>query len=182
MSLPSPARQISVNCDHTLLAVNIIKNGIPFIQVYLVTSFYENDVKLVVEFQVSAQNPCHSSHLLWNPVISNTLAVCTEKGGFFIYTIKQTGVELCSLDGYEPILSACWSPKGKQIVAGFGNGVLVQFKPDLKPARTIPCPPNVVEGEFDTIALQWLATYQFAAVFQSRAADTTPGKLLRFDL
>lgn len=128
---------------------------------------------LTHEFQI--QGSCHSSQLLWNPVMNNVLAVVTENGGLVMYTLKSPGMELCSLDGQQTVQSACWSPKGKQIVAGFPNGNLIQFKPDLKPARSIPCPPNIFGGSaFDTIAIQWLATYQFAAVFQSKAEDTTP--------
>lgn len=40
--LPSKAIQIAVNCDHSLLAVDVTKNGICFIQVYSVPSFYAN--------------------------------------------------------------------------------------------------------------------------------------------
>lgn len=129
----------------------------------------------MTEFQVSGQDPCHAIRLLWNPVINNVLAVVTERGGLIIYTLKQPGFEMCKYNGGEEVHSACWSPKGKQIVAGFANGKLVQFKPDLKEARQIPCPPGVIEGAFNVIALQWLATYQFAAVFQSKNNDTTPG-------
>lgn len=130
---------------------------------------------LTHEFEI--QGSCHSSQLLWNPVSNNVLAVVTENGGLVIYTLKSPGVELCSLDGQQTVQSASWSPKGKQIVTGFPNGNLIQFKPDLKPARSIPCPGNLLGGNnFDTIAIQWLATYQFAAVFQSKAEDTTPGK------
>lgn len=48
--LPSKAFQIAVNCDHSLLAVDVTKNGICFIQVYSVPSFYANvsDVFLFV--------------------------------------------------------------------------------------------------------------------------------------
>lgn len=71
--------------------------------------------------------------------------------------------------------SISWSPKGKQIVVAFANGKLIQFKPDMKPARVIDCPPNICEGPFDVIALQWLSTYQFAAVFLTKNQDATPG-------
>lgn len=114
---------------------------------------------------------------MWNPVSNNVLAVVTENAGLIIYTLKSPGVELCSLDGQQTVQSASWSPKGKQIVAGFPNGNLIQFKPDLKAARSIPCPGNLLGSTFDTIAIQWLATYQFAAVFQSKVEDTTPGKI-----
>lgn len=95
-----------------------------------------------------------------------------------IYKSKKIELRLI----YSPPFScASWSPKGKQIVVGFPNGKLIQFKPDLKPARIIDCPPNTVEGgAFDIIALQWLSTYQFAAVFLSKNQDATPGEFRNF--
>lgn len=74
----------------------------------------------------------------------------------------------------------CWSPKGKQIVVGFANGKLVQYKPDLKPAKAIDCPPNIVAGSFDTISVQWLSTYQFAAVFLGYHENARPGELYKY--
>lgn len=130
---------------------------------------------LLSEFQVSGQAPCHAKSLLWNPVMNNVIAIVSDRGGLFIFTVKQGGYEFCKYDGAKVVQSACWSPKGKQIVAGFANGELVQFKPDLKPARQITCPAGVIDGDFNVIALQWLATYQFAAAFQSKNDDTTPG-------
>lgn len=126
------------------------------------------------EIPVPGQNHGHTLSLLWNPVQNNVMAVVTEHGELFIFTLKQSGFEMCKFDGTDHVQSACWSPKGKQLVAGFANGKLIQFKPDLKPAKQIPCPPGVIDGEFNVIALQWLATYQFAAVFQSKDEDTTP--------
>jgi nuclear pore complex protein Nup214 len=61
-------------------------------------------------------------------------------------------------------------------VVGFGNGRLVQYKQDLKPAKTLPCPPGIVDGPFDVIALQWLSTYQFAAVFLRKEESSVPGE------
>lgn len=74
----------------------------------------------------------------------------------------------------------CWSPKGKQIVVGFANGKLMQFTPELKPAKSIECPAGFVPGTFDTIAIQWLSTFQFAAAFLSHQPESRPGKSLEF--
>lgn len=71
---------------------------------------------------------------------------------------------------------ASWSPKGKQIVVGFPNGKLAQYKPDLKLAKTIPCTTNILPVPFTTIAIQWLSTYQFVAVFSEEKDDSVPCK------
>lgn len=70
---------------------------------------------------------------------------------------------------HNSISCASWSPKGKQIAVGFPNGKLAQYKPDLKLARTIPCAVNAYAQPYDVVSLQWLSTYQFAAVFLAAA-------------
>jgi nuclear pore complex protein Nup214 len=108
--------------------------------------------------------------------MSGTLAVCTESGLLNIYTIKDTGMEFKAIDPSLKAKCCCWSPKGKQIVVGFGMGKLMQFTPELKPAKTIECPPGIVQGNFDTIAIQWLSTFQFAVAFLSHQPDSRPGE------
>lgn len=80
---------------------------------------------------------------------------------------------MCYLKSNSFCRCASWSPKGKQIVIGFPNGKLAQYKPDLKLARTIPYAGNY-ESPFDIIALQWLSTYQFAAIFLRLAEGSCP--------
>lgn len=92
--------------------------------------------------------------------------------------MKETGVEYYSTDPAFQAKCCCWSPKGKQIVAGFGNGKIAQFNMELKPARIIECPPGVftASGTFETIAVQWLSTYQFAIALSSQQEETRPGE------
>lgn len=93
--------------------------------------------------------------------------------------MKDKAFDFHTLDLNFMAKCCCWSPKGKQIVVGFANGKLVQFTPELKPAKAIDCPPGVVAGgSFDTVAVQWLSTFQFAAAFLSHQPDSRPGKLL----
>ena len=115
--------------------------------------------------------------LCWNPVMNGTLAICTAAGRFISYTINEKEQKFQALDQNLKARCCCWSPKGKQIVVGFGNGKLMQFTPELKPAKSIECPPGVVPGgSFDTIAIQWLSTFQFAVAFLAHQPDSRPGK------
>lgn len=106
--------------------------------------------------------------------------MCTASGGLNLYSLKDTGVELHSIDPNLKAKCCCWSPKGKQIVAGFANGKLIQFNLELKPARAIECPPGIFStgGNFETIAVQWLSTYQFAMVLSCQQEETRPGRVL----
>lgn len=111
-------------------------------------------------------------------MINSTLAVCTTSGGLSLYSLKDTGIEFHSIDQSLQAKCCCWSPKGKQIVAGFANGKLIQFNMEMKAARMIDCPPGVFApgGNFETIAVQWLSTYQFAIVFSNQQQEARPGK------
>lgn len=107
-----------------------------------------------------------------------TLAVCTESGGLVVYTVKEAGMEFHSIEEKLKARCCCWSPKGKQIVVGFTNGKLMQFTPEMKPAKAIECPPGIFPGSFDTVAIQWLSTFQFAVAFLSHQPESRPGKIL----
>ncbi|XP_055591085.1 nuclear pore complex protein Nup214 [Uranotaenia lowii] len=173
--LPSEPYQMAVSCDHALLAVDVLINGVSFIQIYSVPSFLSSSVIKLHEIRTSPDECVRSTQLLWNPVLHNMFAVCCNNGCLSVYTLKEpTGIEFHSLDKNEGAMCGCWSPKGKQLVVGFANGKLVQYKPDLKPARTIVCPQGVMDSTFNVIALQWLSTYQFAAVFLSHAEESVP--------
>lgn len=125
---------------------------------------------------MSTDNAC-SIQICWNPVINTTLAVCTASGGLNLYSLKDTGVEFHSIDPSLQAKCCCWSPKGKQIVAGFANGKLIQFNMELKSARVIECPPGIFStNNFETIAVQWLSTYQFAMALSSQQEEIRPGK------
>lgn len=94
--------------------------------------------------------------------------------------MKETGIEFHCIDPALQARCCCWSPKGKQIVAGFGNGKLIQFNMELKPARIIECPQGVFPagGNFQTIAVQWLSTYQFAIALLSQQEEARPGNFI----
>jgi nuclear pore complex protein Nup214 len=108
--------------------------------------------------------------------MNSTLALVTDSGGLNTYTLKDAGIEFHSTDPNYKAKCCCWSPKGKQIVVGFGNGKLAQFTPELKPAKIIECPAGIVPGNFDTIAIQWLSTFQFAVAFLSHQPESRPGE------
>lgn len=129
------------------------------------------------EFRISTDN-AFSAQICWNPVLNSTLAICTTSGGLSLYAMKETGVEYHSTDAGLQVKCCCWSPKGKQIVAGLENGKLVQFNMELKPVRIIECPPGIftASATFETIAVQWLSTYQFAVALSSQQEETRPGE------
>lgn len=68
----------------------------------LISYFFQNIVK-ITEFRVSATNS-RSLHILFNPVVAQMFAVCTESGALTNYTIKEQGFEVHSLEGTDRAL------------------------------------------------------------------------------
>ena len=93
-----------------------------------------------------------------------TVASDYTVGSFKIKEKKKEAIELKALEKFNDINASCaaWSPKGKQIVVGCKNGNIVQFKPDLKIARTI-FGPNPYIGE--VVSILWISNYQFCATY-----------------
>lgn len=177
--LPSPTCQIAVNCDGSLLAVEVLSNGCPFLHIYSVPSFLSAQPQLLETIRVCPEENVKCRQLCWNPVIPNILAVCLHNGGLFMYALKDKGFEFHSLDKSNAVQSICWSPKGKQIVAGQLGFKLVQYKPDLAMARTIQCPTDPSWGQCcSVITIQWLSTYQFAVAMLPQAADAVPNLII----
>ncbi|KAL5277282.1 NUP214 family protein [Megaselia abdita] len=163
--LPSPPVNISASCDGSLLGVVYNENASSFLVVYHIPSFLTQSVRQLHSIRLCSEDNVSCKELVWNPVIPNTLAVILTNGSLVMYNFTSNSYEFNALDKSQQCLCACWSPKGKQIVIGFPNGKIAQFKPDLKMAKTIECPPGVHATPFKVIAIQWLSTYQFAAVF-----------------
>ncbi|CAD7012423.1 unnamed protein product [Ceratitis capitata] len=175
--LPNVANTIGCNADGSMLAVNYTLQGFGVLDIYHVPSFANSDVKTLYSIRLPDQN-VYALHILWNPVLSNIIGVVLSNGNFVLYTLKDGGaMEMRSLNNQQ-IQSGCWSPKGKQIVFGYPNGKLQQFKPDLTIVKSIICPPNIHPGPFDTIALHWLSTFQFVASFLQHGDEAMPNLYL----
>lgn len=174
--LPNIPNYMSCSSDGNLLAINFTQsNGTSMLLIYGVQSFMTPEVRVLYNIRLAPEDFVHAVQLLWNPVLPNSLAVVLSNGGLGMYALKDGGnFELHSLDKSQQVKCGCWSPKGKQLVLGFPSGRLQQFKPDLTPAKTLACPPNIHDAPFDTIALHWLSTFQFAVIFLQHGEDCNP--------
>ena len=92
-------------------------------------------------------------------------------GSLGLFEIKEGNQTTVSGLGKDAAaVSVSWSPKGKQFVVGRPGGSLVQYKPDLTVARTIPGPkgqPYVCQR------VVWLSTFVFAVSYM-KPGDTQP--------
>ncbi|XP_062571684.1 nuclear pore complex protein Nup214-like isoform X2 [Saccostrea cucullata] len=76
--------------------------------------------------------------------------------------------------------TVCWSPKGKQLVIGTGNGTLMQFDHELKKKRDWDRPSVLPEDQqYEVKGVTWISTYMFlASYFSSDGSDNQPTVIL----
>uniref|UniRef100_A0A1I8NM08 Nuclear pore complex protein Nup214 phenylalanine-glycine (FG) domain-containing protein n=1 Tax=Stomoxys calcitrans TaxID=35570 RepID=A0A1I8NM08_STOCA len=173
--LPGEPKAVACSCDGSMLAVNYMLNNTGFLQIYPVDCFVTTSINASYNVPISPESYVFALQLLWNPVIANNIALILSDGSVTMFTLNSGGqYDKVTLGKENQVKSGCWSPKGKQIVLGFAEGKLQQFKPNLQPARAIPCPPGVHPGPFDCIAVHWLSTFQFAVIFLQRGEDMCP--------
>ncbi|XP_017765339.1 PREDICTED: nuclear pore complex protein Nup214 [Eufriesea mexicana] len=169
-NMPGVVSKLALNCDCSYLAV--AQDG-PMILIYDAQALTKNlfySLQLLHEIRVSASNAdVLVNDLRWNPAVPGMLCTIASDytiGSFKIKEKEKETVVLKTLekfnDGDLNALCAAWSPKGKQIVVGCVNGSIVQLKPDLKIARTIPG-PNPSIGE--VVSILWISNYQFCAAY-----------------
>lgn len=125
------------------------------------------------------------SDCAWNPTVPGLVAVSLSDGSLVAVEINNTQFSINSLPSntraqyansfsflffftlYKNFISRAisWSPKGKQIVVA-RPGKLVQYKPDLKEAKTIAFSGSEVHMTTPVACgLQWLSTSQFLVTF-----------------
>ncbi|XP_046801029.1 nuclear pore complex protein Nup214 isoform X2 [Lucilia cuprina] len=174
VNLPGEPKVLACSCDGSMLAVNYVLNNTGFLQIYQVDSFLTATPTSLYNLPVAPESNVFALQMLWNPVIPNNIALILTDGSVAMFTLNNGQYDKVTLGKEHQVKAGCWSPKGKQIVFGFAEGKLQQFKPNLQPARAIPCPPGIHPGPFDCIAVHWLSTFQFAAIFLQRGQEMCP--------
>ncbi|XP_076285029.1 nuclear pore complex protein Nup214 isoform X2 [Lasioglossum baleicum] len=155
--------KLLLSCDCSYLAV--VPQG-PFILIYDVQALTRSNLHLLHEIRIcTSSGEVFVNDVQWNPTVPGML--CTVASDYTVgsFQIKEEKtIELKALERLNGLdaLCAAWSPKGKQIVVGCKNGNIIQLKPDLKVARTIPGPTPYI-GE--VVSILWISNYQFCAAY-----------------
>ncbi|XP_076654538.1 nuclear pore complex protein Nup214 isoform X2 [Halictus rubicundus] len=155
--------KLMLSCDCSYLAV--VPQG-PFVLIYDVQALTRSNLHLLHEIRICTSSAeVFVNDIQWNPTVPGML--CTVASDYTVgsFQIKEEKIiELKALEKLNGLdaLCAAWSPKGKQIVIGCKNGNIIQLKPDLKVARTIPGPTPYI-GE--VVSILWISNYQFCAAY-----------------
>ena len=137
--------QVSFSADEDFLVLSAEQGG--GIAVYETKNILDGNTQSSFELSTNGSS---LRALVPNPALDLAEYVClvTTKGELLMANLKTRQL----LSGPQgPVLKqgiscASWSPKGKQLVAGQGDGTCVQITPDGEGKGDFPRPPNV-DGE-----------------------------------
>ncbi|KAL8621110.1 hypothetical protein ACOMHN_048152 [Nucella lapillus] len=108
--------------------------------------------------------------LSWNPALPSLLAVCDSDGHVILLDVANAVTAKVAA----PLSATClsWSPKGKQIMVGKGDGSCTQYDHDLQLKYNWPAPPTLSEPHQVT-DMVWISTYTYLASYLPHSADST---------
>ncbi|PMD51723.1 uncharacterized protein K444DRAFT_544594 [Hyaloscypha bicolor E] len=182
LKLPMPMRvsQLAFSADESYLVLSAETGG--GLAVYDVQALLQGSTQSAFELSTNGQalraltpNP--------TPEKGELLALVTTDGNLMMANLKErkfvagpngqvlkTGVSCVS-----------WSPKGKQLVAGLGDGTAYQMTPEGGAKAEIPRPPDVDRGDHVS-SITWLETLVFLVVHTPSSFDNSQASNSTFHL
>lgn len=105
------------------------------------------------------------------PELAEFCAVVTNNGNLLMANLKEKSL-VQSLNG--PVIRSgvtCvgWSTKGKQLVAGMGDGTVIQMTPDGTEKAAIPKPAFL--GDFHVASIAWLENHLFLTIYNENSGN-----------
>lgn len=136
--------QLTFSIDESYLVLSAENGG--GLAVYDVDALLNGSTNSAFELSTNGQS---LRALTPNPTQGELLAVVTVDGNLMMANLKErsfvTGPNGQVLkDG---VSCVSWSTKGKQLVAGLGNGTAYQMTPAGEGKGDIPKPPDVANGD-----------------------------------
>jgi nucleoporin NUP159 len=153
--LPLPVRisQLTFTADEQYLVLSAESGG--GLAVYDVQSLSGGATEATFELSTNGES---LRSVAPNPMTAELCAVVTNNGNLLIANLKERTL-VSGPNGHvlkAQISCAAWSTKGKQLVAGSGDGSLYQMTPDGQEKAHIPKPPSLgnFHGEFQRNTLE----------------------------
>lgn len=149
LKLPMPMRisQLAFSTDEAYLILSAETGG--GLAVYDVQALMGGSTQSAFELSTTSQS---LRALIPNPTPEKgeLIAVVTNDGNLMMANLKERNF-IQGPNGQvlkDGVSCVSWSTKGKQLVAGLGNGGIYQMTPEGVGKADIPKPPNVASGEF----------------------------------
>lgn len=171
ISIPYKLTHIALSSDDLTLAACLQIYKSPCAHLYDVRAFADdvNKIDPFVEVRLSASQNAEVVDYAWNPAVPTLFAVCLSDGSVSAFDIADAPGSLKVSGNLPPsvgAMSICWSPKGKQIVVGKQDGSMVQYKPDLQAANSVPAPTGLSENPTPVMSICWISNFLFSVTYQ----------------
>ncbi|KAL8701462.1 MAG: hypothetical protein Q9201_004883 [Fulgogasparrea decipioides] len=159
--------QVAFSADESFLVLSAENGG--GLAVYEVQSLMQGNTQS--SFEISTNNTSLRA-LLPNPTpeTAELFAVVTTEGQLSIANLATRQFVPQGVPLKEGVSCVSWSAKGKQLVAGLGNGACSQLTPEGTEKASIPPPPGF-EGDQYVSALSWLENHLFLVAHTTSAGD-----------
>lgn len=139
--------QVAFTADERYLVISAENEG--GLAIYNVESFLKNG-STQVEFEMSTEKlPLRAMVPNPTPEKAELIAVVTGDGKLLVANL-QTREYVKGTRGpilWEGISCVSWSTRGKQLVAGFGNGACIQMTPEGESKAEIPRPSGIEDDQ-----------------------------------
>ncbi|KAL2064813.1 hypothetical protein VTL71DRAFT_3953 [Oculimacula yallundae] len=180
MPMPMRVSQVAFSADETYLVLSAETGG--GLAVYEVQSLLQGSTEPA--YQLPTENLALRA-LIPNPTPEKAelFALVTTDGKLMMANIKEKSF-VSGSNG--PVLKtgvSCvsWSARGKQLVAGLGNGTAYQMTPEGEGKAEIPRPPNVNAGDHVS-SITWLENLVFLMVHTPSSFDSNQAPNSTFHL
>ncbi|MCJ1309686.1 hypothetical protein MMC25_003346 [Agyrium rufum] len=162
--------QVAFSADETYLAISAENGG--GLAVYEVASLMQGNTQCAFEIGTDGV-PIRA--LVPNPTV--------EKAEFFAVVLTNGQLRMANLKSRsfvngpnglnmkDGVSCVSWSTRGKQLVAGLGDGSGYQMTPEGQGKATIPIPPGL-EGAQHVSAIAWLSNDEFLTAHTPNSFDT----------
>ncbi|XP_071948477.1 uncharacterized protein [Antedon mediterranea] len=160
---------LALSADNLTLAVCYKKDAALIIALYDVRSLIQlgTNAKALSTQILSQGSDVWVTELCWNPTNLTVLATCLSDGSLILCETSAGVRVVAKIQKDNDSRAMCWSPKGKQLVVGKGDGSLVQYDLQLTEKRRIQ-KPYTFDDRVTVVDVCWLSTYKFIAAY----ADT----------
>ncbi|XXG98750.1 F1F0 ATP synthase subunit e, mitochondrial [Hypoxylon texense] len=167
LPLPIRIRQLAFTTDEAYLILSAEQGG--GLAVYQVQALQQGSTQTAFEIPTNGEslralvpNP--------NPDFSDLCAVVTSEGKLLMANMKERNFVSGSNGQILKSQVSCvaWSNKGKQLVAGLGDGTIQQMTPEGTVKAEIPRPPDV-EPNYFVSSVVWLENDVFLVFYVSTA-------------
>ncbi|RYP56841.1 hypothetical protein DL769_009845 [Monosporascus sp. CRB-8-3] len=167
LSLPLRICQLAFTTDENYLVMSAEQGG--GLAVYEVQAFQQGSTEPAFQIPTNGE-PLRALVPNPNSKMAELCAVVTDKGKLLMANMKQRNFA-AGRNGQvlrEQVSCISWSNKGKQLVAGLGDGTIAQMTPEGEVKAEIPRPPSLDASYFVEFLL-WLENDLFIACHVSTA-------------